>query len=360
MVNALSSASPFIPTPSTDAPAIKAVPGFDKAGAPLADADVWGLSIGKTRTVNTAAGLGPSHIDGAERSALLSLAKEKPQEFLQRLLADSMNGTPVEYNLTRKIDIGVVRVSFSAVNGTINTTASLDVFNNQADKYLKPYLAQKARDKGARSRITLSMGGQLNKNGGLDDVKLEAKLSGAPKFSVAKLVGIATIEKDLKKALAAEGSQKDKSAKVLSLVSEAIEKLSDVPLPFLVKLIGSSDVMKAELTSKEIDGHAKVQLGKGKFAVGLRDFIGSKKDEPDVRASLTGRAALPEDKDALALDELRVFANDKLAVEWTDTGAPKLSRIDAKGGRTPVNDHFGEVLTYLPLALALAGGHIID
>jgi len=348
MVHALSPVSPFLPQPTT----VKAVPGFDKAGAPLTDDQVWARSIGADkRALNTATGSGPGHIDAVERRHLMELASKTPQEFMQRLLADSMNGTPVEYNFTKELSIGVLKVSFKAVDGAVTTTASIDVFNKSADQFLKPYLAQNARDKGARARIAIEVKGQLNKNGGLDGATVEARASNVPSFSVKKLIGIATIESDIKKAMAAASSKKTKQAEVLSLVNGVIEKLSDVPLPFLVKLIGDSGVFKAELTSKGHDGKAKVEIGGGKYSVGLQEFLGKAKNEPDVRAKLTGHAA----EDTLAVDELRVFTNDKLSVEWNDEGSAKLYRTDKKGEKTEVEDHFGQVLAYLPIALALAG-----
>lgn len=348
MVHALAPASPFIPqsTPT------KVVPGFDKAGAPLPDDQVWNVRIGKDkRALDTATGSGPNKIDGVERKHLLEIAQKSPREFLQRLLADSMNGTPVDYQFTKELAIGVFKVDFHAENGAVRTTASIDVFNKSADQYLKPYLAQGARDKGARSRLSLEITGQLNEDGGLDGAKLEAKVANAPSFSVKKLLGIATLEKDLKDAMKAASSAKSKQEEVLSLVSGAMEKLSDVPLPFLVKLIEDNDVFTAELKAKGKDGKAKVKLGDGKYEVGLRDFLGKDADEPDVRAKLSGRGA----GDTLSLDELRLFTNDQLSIEWSDEGSAKLFRTDAKGKKSEVKDHFAEVLAYLPLALSLAG-----
>ncbi|MFO0724079.1 MAG: hypothetical protein U1E65_09870 [Myxococcota bacterium] len=354
MVVALSTTNPALTSiPQADAPAVKLVPGFDGAGKPLADKDVWAISIGKgKRPLNTAEGSGPGHIDGAERNALLALAKKSPQELMQRLLADSMNGTPVAYNFTKETDIGVVRIAFSADNGQVSTTASLDIFNKSADQYLKPYLAQKARDKGARARVSLSLNGTLNKDGGIDDLKLEASLKSAPKFSVAKLIGIADIQAKLKKAMKAEGPAKDKTAAVLKLATEALDKLSDIPLPFLVKLIGENDVLKAELSGKGLDGKASVKVGKGSLDATLKGFVGKNDDEPDLRASLKGSAP---DKDTLSLDELRIYTAEKLAVELADGKMPKLMRVDSKGARSEVNDHFGEIIAYLPMVLALAG-----
>lgn len=352
MVNAISmNTNPLIPgsgdvaTPSPAQP--KLVPGFDPAGQPLPDAKVWSLKIGsKARGVDTSDG-----IDGWERRALLQTATKSPQEFLQRLLADSKNGTPVSFNMVRELDVGVLRIAFKADGGQFDTTATIEVFNKKVDGFLKPYMAQDARDKGARAKVTLGVKGELTDAGGVENLQLDVRATNVPRFSAKKLLELGSLEKDLKKALAEDGSQKAKQDKVLGLVNDAVQKLSDIPLPFLMKLIGDSDVIKAELTSKGHDGRASVKVGQGKYSVGLRDVLGKGKDEPDVRFALTGQA---KDKDTLQVDELRVYNHEKLAVSF-EGSQPTLSRVNKKGEREVINDHLGEVLVYLPMALALAG-----
>jgi hypothetical protein len=348
MVHAVHPTSPIVTPPSTE-PA-KPRPGVDASGAPLPDQDVWGVKIGRAnRSLDTSNG-----IDGWERKALLEVAKKSPREFLQKLLADSANGTPVDYKFVKELDIGVVKVDFHAAEGSVRTTASLDVFQKSSDRWLKPYMAKDARDKGARAKITLEVTGKIQESGGLEDVQIEARATNVPKFSAKKIVKLHTLEKDLKKAISSEGSQKEKSDKVIGIVQDAIETLSDFPLPFIMKLIGDHDVLKAEIRGDKRDGRAKVELGDGKYSVTLRDFIGDKKKgEPDVRARIAGKSG--EDKDTISVDELRVFSNDKISVEWSDEGQPKLSRVGKNGEKTALNDHIGEVMVYLPMALALAG-----
>ena len=180
------------------------------------------------------------------------------------------------------------------------------------------------------------------------------RLSNAPKFSAKKLLKLDSLEKDIKKAITGEGSAKAKSEKVLGMVGEAMETLSEVPLPFLMKLIEDSDVIQAEIKAKGRDGRAKVETGEGKYSVLFRDFVGKPKTgEPDIRAKISGRAQ----DDTLSVDELRVFSNDKLAVSFGEDGSPVLSRLKKNGEREPVKDHIGEVMVYLPMALALAGGN---
>lgn len=351
MVNAISlGSSPITPaTPEPAAPQLKVVPGFDPAGAPLPDGQVWDLKIGRTgRPVDTSNG-----IDGWEQKALLKTATKSPQAFLQRLLADSSNGSPVDLSYVREMDIGVLRVGFKAEQGKFDTTATIEVFNKKVDGFLKPYMAQNARDKGARAKITLQVRGDLTKEGGVDNLQLEVRASNVPRFSAKKLLELSTLEKDLKKAMNGEGSAKEKSEKVLSLVNGAIDKLSDFPLPFLMKLIDDNEVLKAELSGKGADGRASVRLGEGKYSLTLRDFLGEHKSEPDVRVKLAGRGG--EDKDTLHVDELRIYNHEKLAVAFGEDGQPVLSRINKKGERETINDHFGEVMVYLPMALALAG-----
>jgi hypothetical protein len=351
MVNAVSGSTPFAPTlPSEDKPQLKLIPGFDPAGQPLPDGQVWDKKIGRTgRPLNTAEG----GIDGWEQRALLQAATKNPQEFLQRLTADSMNGTPVEFNFVRELDIGVLRVGFKADNGKFDTTATIDVFNKSVDGFLKPYLAQNARDKGARAKISLNVKGDLTKEGGVDNLQLEIKASNAPRLSAKKILELQSLEKDLKKALKADVSAKEKSERVLSIVNDAVEKLSDFPLPFLMKLIDDSDVIKAELTQKGENARATVRVGEGKYSVLMRDLIGKGKNEPDIRFSVSGRGS--EDKDTLSVDEIRIFSPDKLAVSFGPGGEPSLSRINKKGEREAVNDHFAEAMVYLPMLLALAG-----
>lgn len=347
MVNAVSmNHNPLIPagTAPAAAPQPKLVPGFDPAGVALPDAQVWSAKIG-SRSLDTADG-----IDGWERKALLKSAQKSPQEFLQRLLADSKNGTPVKLDFTRELGIGVLKVRFEAVDGKFETTASIDVFNKKVDGFLKPYMAQDARDKGARAKIALGIKGDLTDAGGVDNLKLEIKATNVPRFSVTKLLELGSFEKDLKKALAEDVGAKAKQEKVMGLVSSALEKISEVPLPFLMKLINDSDVIKAELTAKGRDGKASVKVGDGQFSVGLRDVIGKKSSEPDIRLALSGSA---KDKDTVQVNELRVYNHDSLAVSF-EGSTPTLSRIKKNGEREVVNDHLGEAMMYLPMALALA------
>jgi hypothetical protein len=76
---------PTNPTVLPDSALVK--PGYNADGAPLGDAEVWNLFVGKGRSqrpVVTAALQGKKAIDSAEAKALLELAQKDPKEFARK------------------------------------------------------------------------------------------------------------------------------------------------------------------------------------------------------------------------------------------------------------------------------------
>lgn len=367
------------PIPAVDPilpkPEVKLIPGFDAAGQPLDDANVWGAKIGAHgRALDTSKGL-KGGIDGWEARKLLEIGKkEGPKAFVQRLLADSMNGTPVEFSAIKDVGVGVVRGSIKVENGHLEGSATLEVYNSKADRYLHRYLAKDPRDKGVRSTVTFALKGDLNKEGGVDNIELEARLNNAPRFSAAKLMDIADLAKDLSKSLkeltglaqdpkATKKAVADKKKEALELVREAVNTLKEIPLPFLLQVINGDEKVRGTLAIdvRGIDPKLGFKAGKGKLDATLRDFIGKPRDgEPDLRANLTATGLKTksgsDDNDTIAVNQLRIYTVDKMSIAVSEDGTPELSRINKKGEREVIKDHFAEIMGFVPMLLAGAKG----
>jgi hypothetical protein len=332
-------------------------PGFNEAGLPLGDADVWGLAIGRgasKRFVNTADMHTAQSIDGIESKKLLELAKNDPKAFMTRLLADSSNGTPVELKFTKLLKgFGVARIDFRAENGHMTTLATLEIFNKAADGFLKSYMAKEAREKGTRSSVSLEVKGDLNKDGGIDNISAEIRAANLPAFSAEKLMELEKVKGQIKDALAGEGSPAEKQDRVQEIVASALQKASEIPVAFFVELIRDRHNLNIKVNEEGHSLTAHAKTGEGNYAISFTDILDSEnKAEADLGAKIAGNVG--EDRDTIKIGEVAVFTTDKLSIAWGEENRPVVSKIGEDGTKSPVDDHLGEILMYLPALLALA------
>lgn len=343
--------------PTTPAVQPQKTPGFDPAGAPLGDADVWNLFIGSgssRRAVNTAAMATKQSIDGIEAKKLLALAQKDPKEFALRLLADSSNGTPVEFKFSKLMKgFGIARIDFKCENGHMTTKASLEVFNKAADGFLGQYMAKDAREKGQRSTLTLEVQGDLNAKAGIDNISATISAGGLPALSAEKLMELDRVKGDIKSALEGEGTPAEKTERVQSLVRDALRKMSEIPVGFFVELIRDRHNLELDVKEKDHSLRAHAETGNGSYALTFTDLLDSKDGaEADLGARIRG--SVGDDRDTIKVGDVAVYTTDKLAIELGEDNRPILSKVSADGTKTKVDDHLGEILMYLPLALQFA------
>lgn len=356
-VNGPGAGLPIVDAGAAGQPEQKKTPGFDAQGVALGDADVWDLHVGRGNTrrpVDTSRAGGDWTIDGHEGRKLVDLAKKNPQEFMTRLLADSSNGTPVEYKLSKLLKgIGVVRVNFHVENGAMKATATLEIFNKAADGYLKSYMAKEAREKGSRSSVTLEVNGTLNKAGGIDNAGAELRAANLPAFSAEKLMELDKVKGQIKDALAGEGTAEEKQTRVQDIVGSALQKASTIPVAFFVELIRDRHNLNITVNEegRALTAHAKT--GEGNYAISFTDLLDSaNREEADLGARISGNVG--EDRDTIKIGDAAVFTADKLSLEWNADGRPEVSKLEADGSKSKVDDHLGQILMYLPALLQLA------
>jgi hypothetical protein len=273
---------------------------------------------------------------------------------MQRLLADSMNGTPVEFSMTKELKgFGVAHVSCKVDNGAFQTEAKLEIYNKAVDGWLKPYMAKDGRAKGERPTVTLGVTGQLNKEGGVDDIQIQIKADHVPAVSAEKLMQLEKVRKDIKEALTGPGRTREKHAKVQDLVERAIKEASEIPVGFFVEMIRDSMELSIDIKEKSRTLTAHAETGKGSFAITFDDILGTEDaKEADIGGKIAGTVA--EDRDTLKLSEISVYNTDKLSIGFEEN-RPVLSRVDAQTGeKTKVDDHIAEIAMYVPMVLALA------
>src|SRR5688572_514741 len=228
---------PVVTNESAQPIAPRTVPGFTAEGQPLPDDQVWSAFIGRGKRPLDTAGShsGGKKIDGHEQRRLLKIAKDDPRSFLTRLLADSMNGTPVEYSMTKTFKgFGVLHATFKAENGQFETKLRVEVFNKAVDQWLKPYLAKDARAKGVRSSADLTVVGKIDMSGGVSDIVLTAAGHDLPKLSADKVSEIEELRKQLTTALK-EKSAKRRAEGVKNVFERGVEKMAEFPLHFFLK-----------------------------------------------------------------------------------------------------------------------------
>jgi hypothetical protein len=352
---------PETPAPITNPP-VKVVPGFTAEGQPLPDEKVWGATIGKThRPLNTADGhSGHAKIDGHERTRLLKIAKDDPRAFLTRLLADSMNGTPVDYSLTKAMKgFGVLTASFHMENGQFETKLHFEVYNKAVDQWLKPYLAKDARVKGQRSSAEVVMTGSVNMEAGIDNVKVSASGHDLPKLSADKITEIEALRKQLQAALKLKSAVR-RAEGVKNVFEQGIEKMADFPLHFFLKMITDDDNFIITIKEPNDPTTAIAEVGDSKYSITFTDLLAdanAASDEVKVGAKIAGAG---DDKaKSISVEEVSVYNEHPLSLAWEEDKAIVYRTDPSTGTKTKIDDHAAELMGYLPLAMAfLANGGI--
>ncbi|MBI2376923.1 MAG: hypothetical protein HYV07_23185 [Deltaproteobacteria bacterium] len=345
------------PAETPAAPAKKTKPGFDAEGVALPDAEVWGAVVGKEkRALNTAEVHGKGQaIDNAEQKALAQLFVKSPREFLSKLRADSMNGTPVGFKLAKELEgFGVLRVDINVDKAAFEAKATVDVYKKTVNGFLGAVMAKKG-DQGKKPQIELSAKGKLTKDG-VEGAALELALRGIPNLSAEKLTKIDQLKKELGEALKSNVSKAAKEEKVTAIFDELVGNMSELPVPFLVKLVTSSDALSIDLKLESQAAKAHAELGNGNYAITIDDILGQDKGEPDIGAKVAGTAT---DDGTISIAEARIFLEDKVGVRFDSKDTPHYYKKDsATGKRVEVNDHAAELAMMIPMAIALGAKNI--
>jgi hypothetical protein len=348
------SSAAAVPTQADSATAVvqapKAKPGKSVDGKPLADLDVWGLTIGEgKRKVNTADGVDPE-----EAKALIDLAEKKPQEFMQRLNADSANGTPIKVEHKQDIPgIGKGWARFDVNKGKVHISAGVTL-ESGPEEYLKPYMA--AGDKQVKDRaitVGLAVTGSLTDEGEVSKLKAKLEIRGLPAFSAEKLLEIEDSKERMKNMLEATPGDGNTAKKVTDILEYFVSEMKDasgVPVKFFVDMIEDSKVW--ELTGKE-KGKAtkgKATVGKGAYAIQIQNLLDTVGPE-NARITATGKGTV-KDGDTVTIDALSAYTSDNLVLGFKDgKSMPELYRVDKAGKRVKLDDHFGQFTMVLPLAV---------
>ncbi|MBI4817463.1 MAG: hypothetical protein HY791_14475 [Deltaproteobacteria bacterium] len=344
------------PMPAEPAPVAekKGKAGFE-AGKALPDDKVWDSQVGRGRALDTASAHGKGAvIDTSEQKALAQIFVKSPKEFFSRLRADSLNGTPVKFGMSKELKgFGILRLDINVDKANIDAKVTVDVYKKTANGFLGAYIAKKG-DEGMKPQIELSAKGKLTTNG-IEGSGVELALKGLPKFSAEKLAKLDQLKKELDAALKADGTPADKEAKVKALFDELIGDMSDLPIPFLVKLVTSSEDLSVDLKLADKSAKAHADLGNGKYALTIDDILGEDKpEEVDLGAKVAGTAT---EDGTITVDEARVFMKDAVGVRFDSKDKPHFyKKDDETGKKTTVNEHAGEIAMLIPMALALTGG----
>ena len=351
--------TPITPPAATRRPPPGFTVGANDVPVPEADDKVWNLFVAG-RPVNTADAHTSQAIDGWEGNKLLALAQKNPKEFLQRLLADSSNGTPVEKSFTKEIgNWGVLKVDFSAKDGDIRTTAKFDIYNKVIDPWIGPYTVKDSRPKNTRTSLTIDVAGKLNLSGGVDDVKIEISGANIPKFDAMKMLEIDKLRKQLKAAMRdPERTKKEKESDVLRISGRAIRRVSEFPILFFLDLIDDYNVLNITVKEEGELPSADATVGNGNYNITFDDLLGESDGEANIGAVIAGKG--DDYENTVTVDTIKAFNSAPWSLEWDDEGKPAVFRTDPEtGDKSRIDDHAGEFLMYLPMAMALAGDNDI-
>lgn len=204
--------------------------------------------------------------------------------------------------------------------------------------------------------MALEVSGDLNRDGGIDGVKLEVRAENVPAFSTEKLMEIEKVKGELKAVLGGKGRAREKQAAVLEIAAKAIERASDIPVGFLVSLVSDRHELEMDFKEKTRATKLHAETGNGRYALTFSDILDGENrgNEVDLGAKVEG--SVSEDKRAVRIDSARIYTADAISLSWGEDGRPVAHKVDAETGeKKPVDDHLAEIMQYLPMALALAG-----
>lgn len=346
-----------VSTPATSAPASAPAtaqrPGRNEKGEPLADKDVWG-------GIKTPEGLGVDTSDGisvGEGQALAQLAIDSAVEFVQRLDADSANGTPVKYHYEEAFqEIGTAFVDFEARSGNLLIESGVQVSQESVAKYLKEYLAPGEKQPQQPVVGKLTMTGKIAENGEIGALKGKLSLANLPRFSADKLAEFTkNIDAILAQLPVGGMITEEMRGQIAEQLKSKLETTSEHGVKFFKGLAEESRVFNFDVSTDRSATKAHIKAGLSALAVQVEHLVdeaGEGYPRIDGSTDITLDKA---DRDTIDLGTLSAYTTENLLVNVEDN-KPKLFRIEADGTRTELKDIFG-YLVYIPFLLAqLRGG----
>ncbi len=339
-------------------PAAQAAPGTrpgrdPQSGKPLGDKDVY-------EPTRTAAGERIDTSDGiseAEGAALAQLAVENSVDFLQKLSADSENGTEVRYHFEAPVErVGHAFADFTARDSNVLIECGVNISQDLVKDVLKDYLAPDEKQSKDPIVVKMTLTGKINERGEIGSIKAEASVANLPKLSGDKL---AEFEKNIGRILeqlpVGQTVTEEMKAELAESLKRALKRTSTAGVEFFRGLIESSQVFKIDVAGEK--GVSKAHLTGGKNALDIQvDHALDEVDEGYPRVDGHTKLTLDEaDKDTLDLGKPRVYTTENLLVS-VEGNKPALFRIEADGSRTPLKDVFGQIILGLPLVIALLAG----
>jgi hypothetical protein len=362
--------APAQPAPQpTVTPAKTARPGFTEKGRPLPDDQVWGLTFGDpAKPVMTTDLKGPLKGDEPELTALMGLASSKPQEFCQRLLADSMNGTPVEFSIVQAIGPASLTADFTANKGKIEGKVTIEMTPDQIKSALGQYISDSNKFvDGQNPQIVLDLTGKLTKEGGIEDIRFTSSAANLPRLSMSKIQGTddATLTKRIGDILGQASSSAtspatgpDQASQLLWFVKGIVSQLNSLPLGALSNLITNSSSWTSNWhdVTKPHGANVGITLGQNKYALDVKNLLGNDSEGKQANVEVTLAGGIPQDDtDAITIDSVKFFTGDKISMAFDENGQPKFFAV--KGGKkTAIDDQVGMVMMALPMAMSFLGG----
>ena len=276
----------------------------DRAAAPRSDAEIWN-SIGIP--VDTSDG-----IDDQEMKLLAQLAAKTPAEFIRRLREDSSNGTPIVFERTLPIEMGLMIAKITIENGAFRSSVEIQLDNLQDD--IEQFFAGPVPNEKAPS-IVLKTNGKLEENGNLSAVKMAVELKNIPPFEVAKLSGEKKALEDLEEANKIEGS--DPRMKELRSIHNSIySSLERVLAKAFAEFVDEGDAVNLTIQPEDYDVKVKAKLGNEKFEFSADRLI--PEAVVNLRAQANGHTE--EYGDIIVVDKVQVDIAQSLGVLVPEKG----------------------------------------
>lgn len=323
----------------------------------LPDAEIWThpeLGFGDEakvefgfhrRPLDTGNGVGQ-----AEMKVMAKLAAMDPEKFMKVLLADSANGTPVKLEYRGEIwNAAMLDVKSSVENGKAEVTAKIEIFDSVIMKWMKRYLAADGNPPG-RTTIEIKSSAQIQENGGLEGATVSVSVTGLPTVAVEKLMELDALRKDHRAALKLK-SESARAKAANGVFERMANRLSELPYMFLLDIITDSKTFDITLKEKEGDFPvANVEVGEGKWALTFDDILGTRDGEANLAVAVHGTG--DEDKKSVGFTDITVAMKTPLSVQFENGRPVAYTTNPDTGEKSRVDDHAGELMMYLPLALA--------
>jgi hypothetical protein len=317
-------------------------PGFDPAGAPLPDDQVWKGFTAKP--VNSG--------NGMTRTELLALgmaAAGNPTEFVQRLLADSRNGSAVSHAKSYRTDYGMLKVELSAADGQLSAKATITPYKKFVKGTFAEILTSKPKTMPSLSLTTTS---KLGEDGSLTDVKLAVDIVGLPTLDAKKIAREKKTLTAQRKAL----REATKSKRLAGVVDATMRVFSEperfLPL-ILADLTDDSQGLSMRIKPDEFAAAIVARLGAGKFSLKVDHlFSGKKHTKEDLNVLGTMSGTVANDKD-ITIEKISFATTQKIDVKFPAGAGPDAAEVTVDGRPANRDEIFGLGSAALVGALAL-------